>query len=335
MKQPENLQLTSTEVAALWTQYMNDSLAICTLQYFLSQVKDGEIRRVVAFGLELSQKHIASITQIFNAEGIPIPIGLTDHDVKRNAPPLYADSFALRYMRHIAKITMAIYGTATAEAVRQDIRNFYYSCGKSAMELYEQVMQVLLSKGLYIRAPYIPKQKQVSFVESPSFLGGILGNNRPLNAVELAHIFGNIQANGVGRALLIGFGQVATSQEVRQYMVRGQDLAKKHSEVLSNLIKDDDLSLPKSWDSEVTDSTVAPFSDKLMMQHTTTLTAVSMGNYGLALGSSTRVDIAADYMRLMAEVGQFGEDGVQLMIKNRWLEQPPQAADRKELALSR
>jgi len=35
------------------------------------------------------------------------------------------------------------------------------------------------------------------------------------------------------------------------------------------------------------------------------------------------------------EVAALGEDGAQIMIKHGWLEQPPQAADRKELALNR
>jgi len=335
LKAPENLHLTSTEVGALWSQCMNDSLAVCTVQYFLSKVKDEEIRPVLAYGLEVLQKQLASITQIFNNEGIPIPLGFTSHDVMLDAPRLYSDSFALRYIRHLAKITMSVYGTATAEAVRKDIRNFYYSCGKSSMELYERAMEVLLSKGLYVRAPHLPIQKQVKFVESPSFLGGILGNNRPVNAVEVANIFANIQANGVGRALLIGFSQVAESKEVRQFMVRGYEIAKKHMVVLSSLLENDDLALPRTWESEVSDSTIAPFSDKLMMQHAAVLTGVSIGNYGMALGASSRGDIAADFMRLMAEIAQFGEDGVHLMIKNRWLEQPPQAADRKEIALSR
>lgn len=72
-----------------------------------------------------------------------------------------------------------------------------------------------------------------------------------------------------------------------------------------------------------------------MMQQVTALIALSMANYGAALGSSTRVDVANDYARLMAEIAAFGEDGAQIMIKHGWLEQPPQAADRKELALNR
>ena len=135
--------------------------------------------------------------------------------------------------------------------------------------------------------------------------------------------------------MLLGFAQVAKSQEVREFFVRGQNITQKHFEVLSSLLKADDLSAPATWDSEAMDSTIAPFSDKLMIQHITALIAVGMANYGSALGASTRVDVAADYARLMAETAQFGEDGAQMMIKHGWLEQPPQAADRKELALSR
>jgi len=166
-------------------------------------------------------------------------------------------------------------------------------------------------------------------------MGSILGKNRPLNAMELLHLVANISTNAMGRVVLSGFAQVASSQDVREFFVRGQDISQKHIEVLSLLLRDDDLSAPATWDSEVTDSTIAPFSDKLMMQQIVSLIALSMANYGAALGASTRADVAADYSRLMAEIAAFGEDGAQLMIKYGWLEQPPQAADRKELALSR
>lgn len=41
------------------------------------------------------------------------------------------------------------------------------------------------------------------------------------------------------------------------------------------------------------------------------------------------------YSRLMLEVGQYVEDVAQLSIEKGWMEKPPQAVDRKELALSR
>ncbi|MDR3563700.1 MAG: DUF3231 family protein [Negativicutes bacterium] len=334
MEQAKNLRLISTEIGALWTHYMNDTMASCYLKYFLHKAKDLEIRSLLEFALGLSQKHIESITRIFKQEGIPIPAGYSDSDVNVNAPRLYSDTFALRYLRHMGKSGLAGYALSVYLAVRQDVREFYYACERSVMELNERVIQVHLSKGVFIRAPYLPIPKQVEFVQAPNFMGGLTGSLRPLNAMELMHLFANVQTNAMSRALLIGFSQVAECKDVRQFMVRGQEISKKHIEVLSKLFIADDLSAPETWDSEVTDSTVAPFSDKLMMMHVISLVATGMANYGVALGASTRIDVAADYGRLMAETAQFGEDGAQIMIKHGWLEQPPQAANRRELAMS-
>jgi hypothetical protein len=40
-----------------------------------------------------------------------------------------------------------------------------------------------------------------------------------------------------------------------------------------------------------------------------------------------------NYMRLMAEVSGFMEDASQLMIRHKWMEQPPLAVDRRELVM--
>jgi len=331
----QSLRLTSTEVGTLWADYMADCVAFHSLQYFTKRVKDKDIRPIVEFALSLSQQHIQTIASIFENEGMAVPVGSSGEDVDLQAPPLFSDTFYLRYLKHLSAGGMAAYTLGLNQAVRADVRKYFWKCIDSSKELDEKVTQALLSKGLYIRAPYIPVAKQVQFVQFPSFMGSVLGENRPLNAMELTHLVANISTNAMGRVLLIGFSQVAKSQEVREYFVRGQDIAQKHIEVLSALLRRDDLSAPSTWDSEVTDSTIAPFSDKLMMQQIISLIALSMANYGVALGASTRADVATDYVRLMGETAQFGEDGAQIMIQHRWMEQPPQAADRKELALSR
>ncbi|MDF2572409.1 MAG: hypothetical protein K0R55_4013 [Sporomusa sp.] len=335
MSKQDNIRLTAPEIGSLWMQYMSDSMVSYVLQYFINKAQDQEIRPVIQFALSLSEKHIQGITQMFNKEGMPIPVGFASKDVNVNAPSLYLETFYLHYLKHMSQVGMIAYATACGMSVRQDVRQFYYACSKSVTELYEQVTQVLLSKGLYIRGPYIPLPAKAEFVESPSFMGSIMGKNRPLNALEISMLFNNVQTNAMARSLIIGFSQVAQSKDVRDFFVRGQDISKKQIEILSSFLKNDNLSAPETWDSEVTTSSVAPFSDKLMMQHITTLIQAGMANYGAALGASTRVDLATSYSRLMAEIAGYGEDGMQLMIKHGWLEQAPQAADRKELALHR
>ncbi len=298
----KNLRLTSTEVGTLWLDYINDSMAASILRYFLEKTKDKEVRPIVEFALSLSEKHVHALTDIFQSEGMAVPTGYSPADVNIKAPPLYSDTFYLRYLKHLSAAGMAAYALGLNQAVRSDVRKYFWHCIDSSKELDEKVTQLLLAKGLYIRAPYLPIAKHVQFVESPSFMGSVLGKNRPLNAMELTHLVANISTNAMGRVVLIGFAQVAEAQAVRQFLMRGQNITRKHIEVLSLLLKNDDLSAPATWDSEVTDSTIAPFSDKLMMQQIVSLIALSMAHYGAALGASTRADVAAAYGRLMTEI---------------------------------
>ncbi len=63
-----------------------------------------------------------------------------------------------------------------------------------------------------------------------------MGSKRPLNVIEMANIYFNLIQNQLGRTLMIGFSQVAHSQKVRNYMVRGRKIADKHVEVFGSLL---------------------------------------------------------------------------------------------------
>lgn len=94
----------------------------------------------------------------------------------------------------------------------------------------------------------------------------------------------------------------------------------------------DSLPVPMTYDQEVTDSTESPFSDKLMMFHFSLMIYAGVGNYGIAISESQRTDLVVDYSRFNMEVLKLSEDGASLLIENEWLEQPPMAANRRDLA---
>jgi hypothetical protein len=52
----------------------------------------------------------------------------------------------------------------------------------------------------------------------------------------------------------------------------------------------------------------------------------------LAISESNRSDLVIDYKRFTGKVLKLSEDGVNLMIENEWMEQPPLAANRRDLA---
>jgi hypothetical protein len=87
-----------------------------------------------------------------------------------------------------------------------------------------------------------------------------------------------------------------------------------------------------SYDQDVTETKEFPFSDKLMKFYFSPMIYTGIGNYGVAIAESQRSDINVDYSRLIAEVMKYAEDGGNIMFTNEWMEQPPLAANRKDLA---
>jgi hypothetical protein len=326
-----HIRLTSSEIGGLWANYITDSLFICVYRYYLAKVEDKEIRNVLEHALDISQQHVDVVANIYKEEGHAIPHGFSEEDVQVDSPRLFSDEFFLYYTKQMAKGSLATYGLILPHTFRNDIREHFMSCISSTMELFNEAAGLLLSKGLEIRSPFIPYLEEVDMVEQQRFLAGWWGKQRPLTAGEITHLYSNIQTNHLGSAMATAFGQVASSEDVKEYMKRGKEIAKKHVEVFSDYLHKNDLPSPNTWDTLIQPINESPFSEKLMMFHISLMNASGVGNYGTAISATLRRDVGADYTRLLGEIGHYAEDGMNLQIKNGWLERPPHAADRDEL----
>jgi hypothetical protein len=327
-----DIKLTSSEIGNLWATYMGDTATVCQFQYAIKICQDEQIRPILQYALELAQKHVQTMKDLFVKEEFPIPIGFIDADVNLTAPRLFSDTYLLAYTQHMAQLKMDTYAMALTHAIRKDIRAFFREAISSSMELLERSTDLMLSLGIYVRPPYIPFPNHVDFVERQGYLTGFLGPRRPLNATEIDQLFFSIHRNSLGEALLLGYSQVAQKQEVRDYMRRGVELGKKQNAIFTDLLVESDLPSPRIWASLVEASTVSPFSDKLMMFQVTLMNQAGFGYYARAQATSARRDLGSTYMRFMAETAQYAEDGANITIDNAWLEEPPHAPDRQQLA---
>jgi len=75
------IHLTAPEMACLWTQYVNDSLAVCVQSYFLEKVEDEEVRPMIEWTLDTAEENISIMQELFEKEDFPLPIGFTEQDV--------------------------------------------------------------------------------------------------------------------------------------------------------------------------------------------------------------------------------------------------------------
>lgn len=325
--------LSSTEIASLWTTYINDSMSICITKHFLQQSTSKDVRAIVKKAMELSQKHVEDIGNIFKKEDFPIPKGFSDEDVDLSAPPLFFDLFPLSFIYGMSRIGMVGYAALTSNVAREDIRNFFSKCLQSTLELYNECISLFLSKGIYDRPPMIPYPDHVEFIHKKEvFLSKWLEQKRPLNVIELSEMFFNVERNYFGLVLLNGFIQVTNDETIQKFLIKGKDLALKQISFLNEKMIKEDLMGSIMVNSEVSTSTVSPFSDRLIINLITLLNTQGVHFVGHALSVTSRVDLVNEYLKLIPEILLYGKNGTDIMIDRGWLEEPPHTPDRKGLA---
>ncbi|MCU9614522.1 DUF3231 family protein [Caldibacillus lycopersici] len=328
-----NVELTTAEIANLWTQYMNDSLSICILTHSIKHAKDQDIKKILEFSLSLAESHIVKIREIFNQNNFPIPKGFSiEEDVNLSAPALFTDSFMINYLHIMTLLGLTGYAGAVATSSRKDQLDYFIQCNMETMELHKRTINVMLNKGLYSKTARINPPSKVDFVHNQSYLNGWFGKKRPLNIIEISGMSFNMKKDVSKAVLELAFGQVCQTKEIQKYFERGKNICKSHFTTFNSILTKEELSSPKTWVSEVTNSTVSPYSEKLMLYHVVTLVSAAIGYYGAGLSVSQRRDLSLEYTKFITEVSLFVEDGAQLLIKYGWLEQPPLSDNRKDLA---
>lgn len=327
-----NIQLTTPEIAALWTTYIQNSATMCFYKHFLQHVEDSEIEHVLKESLYLEERYNEEIRKIFTKESLPIPDAFSDKDVNLEAPPLYTDLFALSFAYRVGQMTVPHYATVLTKIARSDVVAFFSECLKTSTKHYKHALNLMLAKGIYDRPPKIPYPKKVQYIQDQqTILGTWFGDKRPLNVMELGEIFYVIERNYIGMIMLIGLIQVMRDQEIKVYLEKGKNLAEKQVDVFNKVLKKEEHlgNIPVSM--EVTDSIVSPFSDRLILFLITTTSSAGLFLLAYAMSTSMRKDLNMHYSTIMLDVAKYGEEGLEMLIKRGWMEQPPQSVDRSKL----
>lgn len=225
-----NIHLTSSEIGSLWSNYMSDSLSKYILGFMLKHIQDQDIMPVVQRAYDISVNNLETMSNIFKNEDFAMPIGFNDQDVDMNASWLFTDEFCLTYVNHMTRVGLLAYSGFLADSYRKDIC-LYFSEGLSeTKELSQQSLEVALNKGINARPPYIEVPAEADYVDSKKYYSGLnpMSEKRPLNAIEISHLYLNILTNSIGVKLSIAFAQSSPTKEVQDFMIRAKDTAQKH-----------------------------------------------------------------------------------------------------------
>ncbi|WP_243300214.1 DUF3231 family protein [Bacillus litorisediminis] len=325
--------ITSSELSTLWLTYQEKTMNLRILEYFIEKAEDEKSKDLMTKLYEEMNPYVEKIKEIFQNEGAVIPIGYTSQDVNKEVPKLYDNGFDIMFMRMLNEISMGLHALNITMAYREDIVTFYKELTALTQKYYNLCTQYLLEKGMLARPPFVTMPNSVEFVKSTSYLGDInpFSRKRTLNTIEVAHIFHAIETNSLGMQMILGFAQCANDREVKEYLNEGAELAKSIIKELSETLLGSEIRTPEVSGGNATRSTVAPFSDKLMMYCTSLFCSFSIGGNSLGTAFSLRNDLPLKITVFIKDIFEYAHKGAKLMIQKGWMEEPPQMEERDQI----
>ena len=201
------------------------------------------IKTLLEHALNLSKEFQSTIKDIFVKEKIPVPHGFTEEDVNLGAPRLFEDEFYVHYLKYVSKVGLSIYSVGVPLMYREDVRKFSLYCMDSTIELVEHIKEISMNKGFVIKSPIIPTPQKVNIADK-NYLKGFIGDVRPLHALEIAHLYDNIETNVASKALVMAFSQVTKTKKIRELFIKGEEITYKAIEGYIKKLHDDNLPSP-------------------------------------------------------------------------------------------
>jgi ferritin-like metal-binding protein YciE len=324
------VELTAAEVSNIWSSYLMNSMEQRLLEYFFASTEDSEIKQVIEKMLHQSRKNIDDLKEIFIKDKLTVPLGFTDEDVRFDRPKVFSDSFILHFCFDLTHLAMSTYPVALSDCSRTDARNHFQENIAFSVKIQNEITDLMLSQGVYLKSPQLEIDTQVEFADSMIYFNGFFGGSRPLNAPEIANLSRIIHRAQFSKMVFVTFSKLAKTKELKQHFSKGRDGIEKVLDSLQEVFENENIPISSSGDYKVYHAEMSPFSDKLMLFFVNTCLGIfCFAMISQALTSSLRTDVISKLSKISDDMKRFYGMGLLLAIKEKWFEQPPQAVDRK------
>jgi hypothetical protein len=320
-------------VGTLWLTYQEKTLILRILEYFYETADDRRAKNIVGGLWESLNSYVLEIEKLFQDQGIVIPVGFTKEDVNLEAPKLYDNGFDIMFVRILKEVSMGMYTMNMNMAYNNQVMKIYEGLTSTTQRVYMLSTQYLLEKGILSLPPKATMPKTTEFIENKKYMSGfnLFAEKRVLNDIELGILHHAIESNNIGMQLLIGFAQCAKTKDVKEYFVKGIELCKKQIKTFEEILLDSNVHFSATTGSTVTISTIAPFSEKLMMHCVFLLNGFSVVGNSFGTFFSLRNDIIMKNALIAKDIFFYGQEGIEIKIKHGWYEEPPQMEDRAQI----
>lgn len=325
--------ISAPEVGTLWLTYIEKTLIMRMLEYFIEKSDDQQAINITGGLWQELNYFVLQMEAIFKDQKMVTPIGFTKEDVNLEAPKLYDNGFDIMFVRILKEVSMGMYTINMNMAYNDKVMQLYEGLTSVTQKIYKLSTLYLLERGILTLPPKVTMPKTNEFIQNKRYMQGFnpFNNKRSLNDIELGILHHGIETNNIGLQLITGFAQSAKNKDVKQYFVKGMEVCKKQIKVFEDILLESNVQFSATSGSTVTTSTIAPFSDRLML-HCIHL----LNGFGLVGGSfgtffSLRNDISMKLALLAKDVYFYGQEGIEIKIKHGWFEEPPQMEDRDQI----
>ena len=323
---------TASEIANLWQFIISNQAHLCMLEHWIQHAEDKDLKKKLQHSKDVAKQIVKDGTELYIKAGFPAPIGFSlAQDLNLETPRLMSDKLVIFTLQILSEYGLYGYGLNLGKTETPEVNSFFKQCLSDSVEIYHGFRDLIKNKGYGHQPVIIPPPNEAEFVQKQSFLVGWLGEKRPVNALEIDNLIFSLRGAILAKSLLMVFSQIAKDTDLYNHCSKGKEMIGKRLEKIQSFNTAENLPFHPTYETEITDSTVSPFSDRLLMFEALALTQIAIVRYGNALSSVVRRDLSVMFAKFIVETGFYLEDGLKLSIDKNWLEQPPLASDRDKL----
>jgi hypothetical protein len=327
----KSIPLTSAEIGYLWNSYLLNSKSKHGIMYVIKYIGDPNIKEIFQSAMDMSAKNLEGIKNIFDTVNHPIPYAFSENDIRLNSGKLYSDKIMMHTLKLFLTVGIAQYGFALSLVARKDVKTFFKESLQESLKLLDRADEVALNKGIFMRTPNIPVPDKVEFAEDKSIMGRFIGHKRPMLALEVASMFNTSMSNYIAKANIMGLAQTMKDDTIRDFFEKAVRVLKEHTEDLNEKLQEENLLVPTNLNSEILNSTEAPYSDRLSLFIAYAVLGDLIGTYAISKVNIMRKDLMLSLTHLSGEVLLLIKDAVEIMTKRGWYEEMPKNVDRYDI----
>ncbi|MBX9976501.1 DUF3231 family protein [Cytobacillus firmus] len=308
------------ELGFLWYLHSSSNMVNIFLGNLIETAEDTDLKDVLTEIKTLSSFQEQEALQFLSDNGLNITPFFSENDLHSPSEKLFSDQLMIEVLKHITSNGLGLISFQYTELTVPKVKNFYKEILNKLIQIDMSILNLLEHKGLLQNRSFSYKNAE----DRQNKLFKVAATQqRPLNAVELASMFGSFQCNNVGLALCTAFSDVAMDKDTKSFLQDGIKLSYHHVDVLSEIYRENGVPTTTGLEAHVHKVNKSPFSDKLMANLIMFLNPIGIGNLQTAVISSYKKSHGKILKELIEQVESYSEQGFKLLVRKDWFNEPP------------